>query len=98
MWKFLRDNAERGVVQEDFGCLCRKIARYAARPCSFGKTRVCLDVFAELKLLQISQRPKHVRIRLLPGTQKADLEKSAILNKLKNQKAGSNYGSESGAV
>ena len=98
VWKYLRDNAERGVVREDFGCLCRKIARYAARPCSFGKTRVCLDVFAELGLLQISQRPKHVRIRLLPGAQKADLEKSAILNNLKNQKAGSNYGSESGAV
>ena len=74
------------------------IARFAARPCSFGKTRVCLDVFAELGLLQITQRPKLVHIRLCAGARKADLEKSAILNNLKNQKAGSNYGSESGAV
>ena len=98
VWKYLRASAVRGVVLEDFGCLCRKIARFAAQPCSFGRTRMCLDVFAELGLLQITQRPKLVRIRLLPGARKADLEKSVILNTLRKQKAGSNYGSESGIV
>lgn len=88
VWKYLRAAAVRGVVLEEFGCLCRKIARAAARPCSFGRTRVCLDVFAEQGLVQITQRPKLVRIRLCLGARKADLEKSAILNTLKNQKAG----------
>lgn len=88
VWKYLRAAAVRGVVLEEFGCLCRRIARFASRPCSYGRTRVCLEVFAEQGLLQLEQRPKLVRIRLCPGARKADLEKSAILNTLKNQKAG----------
>lgn len=88
VWKYLRSAAVRGVVCEEFGCLCRKIARFADVPCSYGRTRVCLDVFCEQRLLQLEQRPGHLRIKLLACAHKADLDKSAILNTLKNQKAG----------
>lgn len=88
VWKYLRRTAVRGVVLEEFGCLCRKIARFADVPCSYGRTRVCLDVFAEQRLLQLEQRPGLLRIKLLAYAHKVDLEKSAILNTLKNQKAG----------
>ena len=88
VWKYLTSYAENGCLQEEVGCLSRKIARFAARPCCPGKTWVCLEVFAEQGLLVLEQRPKTLRIRLTSDGRKVDLERSRILIHLKKQKAG----------
>ena len=64
VWRYLTAHAENGWLQEEAGCLSRKIARYAAAPCCPGKTWVCLEVFAEQGLLVLEQRPRMLRIRL----------------------------------
>ena len=88
VWKYLTAYAEDGCLQEEVGCLSRKIARFAARPCCPGKTWVCLEVFAEQGLLALEQRPRTLRIRLTSDGHKVDLERSEILIHLKKQKAG----------
>ena len=88
VWRYLTAHAENGWLQEEAGCLSRKIARYAAAPCCPGKTWVCLEVFAEQGLLRLEQRPRTLRIRLTSEGKKVDLEQSQILRHLKMQKAG----------
>ena len=88
VWHYLTAHAENGWLQEEAGCLSRKIARYAAAPCAPGKTWVCLEVFAEQGLLRLEQRPRTLRIRLTSEGKKVDLEQSQILIHLKKQKAG----------
>lgn len=88
VWRYLTAHAENGWLQEEAGCLSRKIARYAAAPCCPGKTWVCLEVFAEQGLLVLEQRPRLLRIRLTSEGKKVDLEQSQILRHLKKQKAG----------
>lgn len=88
VWRYLTAHAENGWLQEEAGCLSRKIARYAAAPCCPGKTWVCLEVFAEQGLLVLEQRPRMLRIRLTSEGKKVDLEQSQILRHLKMQKAG----------
>ena len=89
VWRYLTAHAENGWLQEEAGCLSRKIARYADAPCVPGKTWVCLEVFAEQGLLRLEQRPRTLRIRLTNEGKKVDLEQSQILIHLKKQKAGS---------
>ncbi len=88
VWRYLTANAQDGVVCEEFGCLARKITRFAGFACSGGKIRVCLDIFQEQGLLQLEQRPKLLAIRLTSDGRKVDLEQSPILLHLKEQKAG----------
>ena len=88
VWRYLTAHAENGWLQEEAGCLSRKIARYAAAPCCPGKTWVCLEVFAEQGLLVLEQRPRMLRIRLTSEGKKVNLEQSQILRHLKMQKAG----------
>ena len=88
LWRYLAANSEAGVLQEELGCLSRKVARFAAIPCSAGRTRICLDVFAEQGLIRLVQRPKHIYIQLTHEGRKADLDSSPILIHLKKQKAG----------
>ena len=73
---------------EDFGCLSRKIARYAGVPCSPGRLRVCLDVFRERGLLSFEASHGRVQILLSNPTRKVNLDQSPIIIKLKQQKAG----------
>lgn len=88
VWRYLTANAQDGMVCEEFGCLARKIARFAGFACTPGKIRVCLDIFQEQGLLQLEQRPKLLAIRLTSDGHKVDLEQSPILLHLKELKAG----------
>ena len=88
VWRYLAANAQNGVVCEEFGCLVRKITRYAGCTYSGSKIRVCLDVFQEQGLLQMEQRPKLLVIRLTSDGHKVDLESSPTLLHLKELKAG----------
>ena len=88
VWRYLCAAAENGEVREEFGCLARKITRFAGYSCSGSKIRVCLDVFQEQGLLQLEQRPKLLVIRLTSDGKKVDLEQSPTLLHLKELKAG----------
>ena len=88
VWRYLAASAQNGVVCEEFGCLVRKITRYAGCTYSGSKIRVCLDVFQEQGLLQMEQRPKLLVIRLTSDGHKVDLESSPTLLHLKELKAG----------
>ena len=89
VWRYLAASAQNGVVCEEFGCLVRKITRYAGCTYSGSKIRVCLDVFQEQGLLQMEQRPKMLVIHLTSDGKKVDLERSPTLQHLKERlKAG----------
>ena len=87
VWRYLSANAREGVVEDEFFVLARKIARSAAIPCSFVRTKVCLDVLEERGLLRVSGSSGVLAIRLTPGPGKVDLQRSAILMQLREDAA-----------
>ncbi len=87
LWRYLV--ARRGgVVDDTCTCLSRKVSRYAGTPCRPGRTRICLDVFHELGLLSLSEHQRLLHITLTSDGRKVDLDQSAIIRRLKEQKAG----------
>ena len=83
VWRYLSANAQEGVVEEEFYVMARKIARSVSMPCSFVRTRVCLDVLEERGLIRMTAGPRTLEIRLTPGREKVDLQRSAILLRLR---------------
>ncbi|HCI63807.1 MAG TPA: single-stranded-DNA-specific exonuclease RecJ [Clostridiales bacterium] len=80
VWRYL---ASAGTeVQESPLCLCRKIVRWAGKPLSLGQLSICLDIFRDVGLLEITRLHKSVTIRLTPGTEKADLTTSQTMQRL----------------
>ena len=63
-------------------CLCRKIVRWSEMPLSLGQLLTCLDIFADVHLLQMQRYHKYITIRLLPCQQKADLTSSRTMQRL----------------
>ncbi len=88
VWRYLSAAAEDGRLSDEIGSLARKISRFGHHPCSAGQLCICLEVFAEQGLLRLHRRKSHVHITICAGAPKADLSQSAILSRLKNQKAG----------
>ena len=86
VWRYLTSHAQNHQMQEDFGCLARKIARYAGMPYNPGRMRICLDVFRERGLLNYDKNRSWIRITLAEPRGKVDLEQSPILIQLKQQK------------
>jgi len=82
VWRYLAA-APEGQLEETPDCLCRKIVRWSGVSLSLGKLLTCLDIFADVGLLQIHRLHRMMIITLLPAQQKADLETSPTLRKLK---------------
>jgi single-stranded-DNA-specific exonuclease len=76
-------SAQNGAVEELPACLCRKIVRWSGMPLDLGKMLVCLDIFADVGLLELGRVRKAITVRLLPAQGKADLETSATMQLLK---------------
>jgi single-stranded-DNA-specific exonuclease len=85
VWRYL---AGRGsdVIREEPICLCRKIVRRSGTALDVGQLLTCLDIFADVGLLQVQRMTKHLHICLTPGTGKADLQQSATMQHLLNKK------------
>lgn len=80
VWRYL---ASVGTdIQESPLCLCRKIVRWTGKPMSLGQLSICLDIFRDVGLLEITRLHKYISIRLTPGTQKADLTTSQTMQRL----------------
>jgi len=80
VWRYLAKNGNE--VQESPLCLCRKIVRWAGKPLSLGQLSICLDIFRDVGLLEITRLHKSITIRLTPGSEKADLTTSQTMQRL----------------
>ena len=81
VWRYLAA-AANPHVQESPMCLCRKIVRRSSMPLSLGQLMTCLDIFRDVGLLETQRVHKYLRIRLTPGSEKADLNTSPTLQRL----------------
>ena len=88
VWRYLTANVQERQIQENLGCLCRKISRSAGQTLQPGRLWVCLEVFRERGLLTCSGSRNCVHIMLQDTGRKVDLEQSPIMLRLKQQKAG----------
>lgn len=89
VWRYLTASIKGHLLQEDMGCLSRKIGRYAGKPLRPGRLWICLQVFQERGLLSFRSSRGCVSITLSNPTGKVDLLQSPIMMKLLKQKAGS---------
>ena len=80
VWRYLA--AAGPTIRENPICLCRKIVRRSGRPLSVGKLLTCLDIFADVGLLQTHRLHKYIRIDLLHTNGKADLNQSNTMQLL----------------
>ena len=83
---------DKGRVQDDFACLCRKILRHTGAACSMSRIRVCLDVFDEMGLIDLEQQAKYLSITITAQGKKVDLAKSAIIRSLERCKQEDTHG------
>jgi single-stranded-DNA-specific exonuclease len=93
VWRYLIANGGNEGIQEDFSCMSRKISRTAAgtpaRTLTLGKTRICLDVFAEQGLIDLQTSRRCYQIRITTDGSKVDLNQSRIVKTLRAAKNGS---------
>ena len=81
VWRYLA-SVPSHTIEEVPVCLCRKIVRWSGMALSLAQLMTCLDIFADVGLLQTQTLHKYITIRLTPGTGKADLNQSRTLQKL----------------
>ena len=81
VWRYLA-SVPASNIQEAPICLCRKIVRWSGTPLSLGQLMTCLDIFRDVNLLQIQRHHKYLILTLTPGSEKADLNGSATLQRL----------------
>ena len=80
VWRYL---AQQGsFVREMPICLCRKIVRASCQALSLEQLLTCLDIFADVGLLELQRQHKYITIRLIPTSQKADLTASRTMQRL----------------
>ncbi len=86
VWKYLTSHSLEApmVLQE----LCHKISTFSGSTLAYLRLKVCLDVFQEQGLLAVDTVGETCIISLTNNGKKVDLDKSAILNDLKQRKAG----------
>jgi single-stranded-DNA-specific exonuclease len=78
VWRYLAE-APNGVWKESPACLCRKLVRRTGMPMDLGKLLTCLDIFADVGLLEIQRFHKYIVIQLTPSGEKADLMSSRTM-------------------
>ena len=80
VWRFL---AARGNVHRQMPiCLCRKVVRHSGLALSLEQMLTCLDIFADVGLLELQRQHKYITIRLIPTSAKADLTESRTMQQL----------------
>ena len=85
VWRYL---AAAGDLTESPMCLCRKIVRWSNVSLSLGELLTCLDIFADVELLQLQRQRKQLTIRLSAPSGKADLNQSRTMQLLLRAKEG----------
>ena len=80
VWRYLAKAAQ--PLQETPICLCRKIVRWSGADLSLGQLLTCLDIFADVGLLETQRLHKYITVRLIPTESKADLTTSRTMQRL----------------
>ncbi len=81
VWRYLAScGGDR--IRETAICLCRKIIRRSGTALSVSSLLTCLDIFADVGLLQLQRQNKYLHIHLPAIDHKADLQSSATMQKL----------------
>lgn len=88
VWRHLisRSRREQGKLTAPYNTLSRRIEYESRRDINIGKLFVCLDVFAESRLLDYHFKNDMLHIELLPFQGKADITKSVVLATLRQIK------------
>ena len=81
VWKYLVSTGSN-TIKEGPVCLCRKIVRRSGMAMDLGQMLTCLDIFADVALLQLERRHKDLIITLSAPGQKADLSSSVTMQSL----------------
>lgn len=81
VWRYLA-SLPGGAAEDTPVCLCRKIVRRTGMPLSLSQFMICVDIFAQLELLEKTVTQKTLTLRLLPTEDKRDLQSSPILQAL----------------
>ncbi len=85
VWRYI---SSVPVKQETPVCLCRKLVRWSKQPLDVGKLLTCLDIFADVGLLEVTRQHKHITLRVVPTQGKADLNTSQTMQRLLAAKEG----------
>ena len=80
VWRYLA--GAQAPLKETPMCLCRKIVRWSGLPLTLGQLMTCLDIFADVQLLQLQRQRKYITIRLTAISGKADLNQSQTMQQL----------------
>ncbi len=81
VWRYLA-SCGGDTVKETPVCLCRKIVRRTGCALHLGQLLTCLDIFADVGLLELQRQNKYLQIRLTAPEGKADLQRSVTMQKL----------------
>ena len=85
VWRYLA-SAPGNPIEESPMCLCRKIVRWSGSALSLGRMMVCLDIFADVGLIQLQKLHKYISIRLTHSSGKTDLNQSQTMQRLLQMK------------
>jgi len=80
VWRYLA--AQGKTLEETPVCLCRKIVRWSGSALELGQLLTCLDIFADVGLIETQWLHKYIKVRLIPAAQKADLNTSRTMQRL----------------
>ena len=80
VWRYL--TTQQSEFRETPSCLCRKIVRWSGSSLDLGKMLTCLDIFADVGLLETQRLHKYITIRRIPTDTKADLNASRTMQRL----------------
>ncbi len=80
VWRYLAQHGPE--LKEGAICLCRKIVRWSGAPMSLEKLLVCLDIFRDVRLIQVQKEHKNLVITLTNSGEKADLNTSQTMQRL----------------
>ena len=83
VWRYLSGTGE---LKEVPMCLLRKVVRRSGTPLSLEKLLICLDIFADVGLLQLQRQQKYLVIQVAAPQQKADLNESDTMQRLLQMK------------
>ena len=81
IWRYLAKFGQSGIREEPL-CLCRKIVRWSDKDLSLGQLLTCLDIFADVELIETHRLNNKIIIRLLDAQAKRDLNESRTMQRL----------------
>ena len=79
VWRYV---SSYDSLRETPDCLLRKIVRRCGVAMDISQMLVCLDMFRDVSLLQYQRMGKYLKIQPASAQEKADLQRSATLQKL----------------